>query len=87
MHSLAAMLQDLGQCEINELHVEAGAKLAGALLHAGLLDELLLYQATNFLGACARPLIAGAMLPVASWKVIDERRVGPDRRLQLRPNR
>ncbi|HQW81361.1 MAG TPA: bifunctional diaminohydroxyphosphoribosylaminopyrimidine deaminase/5-amino-6-(5-phosphoribosylamino)uracil reductase RibD [Pseudomonadota bacterium] len=84
---LHALMSLLVQRQVNELHVEAGAKLAGALLHAGLLDELLLYQATNFLGACARPLIAGAMLPVASWKVIDERRVGPDRRLLLRPNR
>ncbi len=40
---LAAMLADLGQRSINELHVEAGAILNGALLAQGLVDELLLY--------------------------------------------
>ncbi len=47
---LRAMLQDLGQREINELHVEAGFKLNGSLLKAGLVDELLLYTAPKLLG-------------------------------------
>lgn len=45
--------------QINELHVEAGPVLAGALWAAGLVDELLLYQAPVLLGAAARPLLDG----------------------------
>ena len=47
---LRAMMLDLGQREINELHVEAGFKLNGSLLSAGLVDELLLYTAPKLLG-------------------------------------
>lgn len=47
---LSAMLRDLGQREVNELHVEAGHKLNGSLLRAGLVDELLLYMAPKLLG-------------------------------------
>jgi diaminohydroxyphosphoribosylaminopyrimidine deaminase / 5-amino-6-(5-phosphoribosylamino)uracil reductase len=50
---LAAMMRDLGQREINELHVEAGAKLNGSLLREGLVDELLVYLAPKLLGAGA----------------------------------
>ena len=38
---LAAMMRALARRGINELHVEAGARLNGALLAAGLVDELL----------------------------------------------
>jgi diaminohydroxyphosphoribosylaminopyrimidine deaminase / 5-amino-6-(5-phosphoribosylamino)uracil reductase len=48
---LAAMVRDLGQREINELHVEAGFKLNGSLLKAGVVDELLVYTAPKLLGA------------------------------------
>ncbi len=44
------MLADLGQRSINELHVEAGAILNGALLAQGLVDELLLDLAPTLLG-------------------------------------
>jgi len=47
---LPAMLQELGRRGINELHVEAGARLSGALVAAGLADELLLYLAPCLLG-------------------------------------
>jgi diaminohydroxyphosphoribosylaminopyrimidine deaminase/5-amino-6-(5-phosphoribosylamino)uracil reductase len=56
---LAAMLLDLGQREINELHVEAGFKLNGSLLKAGLVDELLVYTAPKLLG----PGMGMAQLP------------------------
>jgi diaminohydroxyphosphoribosylaminopyrimidine deaminase/5-amino-6-(5-phosphoribosylamino)uracil reductase len=51
---LGAMLDALGERSINEVHVEAGAKLNGALLAAGLVDELLLYVAPCLLGGSAR---------------------------------
>lgn len=47
---LAAMLQDMGRLEINELHVEAGHRLNGALIEAGLVDEFLIYLAPKLLG-------------------------------------
>ena len=47
---LAAMMRDLGHREINELHVEAGSKLNGSLIHEELVDEYLLYLAPMLLG-------------------------------------
>ena len=47
---LAALMRELGARGINELHVEAGGKLNGALLAAGLVDEVLLYLAPCLLG-------------------------------------
>jgi diaminohydroxyphosphoribosylaminopyrimidine deaminase/5-amino-6-(5-phosphoribosylamino)uracil reductase len=50
---LTTMLRDLAVREINELHVEAGHKLNGSLLRAGLVDEFLVYQAPLWLGTGA----------------------------------
>lgn len=50
---LKAMLHDLAQREVNELHVEAGHTLNGALLQAGLVDEQLVYFAPLLLGTGA----------------------------------
>ena len=47
---LAAMLHDLGTRGINELHVEAGEKLNGSLIRAGLVDEFLVYLAPQLIG-------------------------------------
>ncbi len=47
---LAAMMKDLARREINELHVEAGNKLNGSLIRAGLVDEFLIYMAPKLLG-------------------------------------
>ncbi len=47
---LAAVLRDLAQREVNELHVEAGKKLNGSFLREGLVDELLVYLAPRLLG-------------------------------------
>jgi len=48
---LAAILRDLGQREVNELHLEAGHKLNGSFIREGLVDELLLYLAPLLLGS------------------------------------
>lgn len=48
--NLAEVMLALGQQQINEVHVEAGAKLSGALIEAGCVDELLLYLAPKLLG-------------------------------------
>jgi diaminohydroxyphosphoribosylaminopyrimidine deaminase/5-amino-6-(5-phosphoribosylamino)uracil reductase len=49
--NLQLMMQDLAEREINELHVEAGATLNGALIASGLVDEFLVYLAPKLLGA------------------------------------
>ncbi|BBI49742.1 hypothetical protein HORIV_21630 [Vreelandella olivaria] len=55
---LVAMLQWLAENEqVNELLVETGATLAGAMLDAGLIDELQLFVAPTLLGGEARPLL------------------------------
>ena len=52
--TLPEMLRRLGELEVNEVWVEAGATLSGALLAAGLVDELVVYQAASVLGVTAR---------------------------------
>lgn len=47
---LLAMLRDLAQREINELHIEAGEKLNGSLIREGLVDEVVLYLAPKLIG-------------------------------------
>ena len=53
---LHALMQELARREINELHVEGGSRLSGALLNAGLVDEILMYLAPCLIGASARGL-------------------------------
>src|SRR6185312_3625386 len=55
---LPAAMTLLAERGINELQVEAGATVCGALFAQGLVDELLLYVATILLGDTARPLLA-----------------------------
>ena len=47
---LAAMLRDLAQREINEIHVEAGQRLNGSLVREGLVDEFVVYLAPKLIG-------------------------------------
>lgn len=51
---LERMMRALAARGINELHVEAGAKLVGALVDAGLVDEFLVYLAPSLIGDPAR---------------------------------
>lgn len=51
---LGALMRELAGRGINELHVEAGARLNGALLEAGLVDEVLLYLSPSVIGDPAR---------------------------------
>ncbi|MFN0184960.1 MAG: bifunctional diaminohydroxyphosphoribosylaminopyrimidine deaminase/5-amino-6-(5-phosphoribosylamino)uracil reductase RibD [Aquabacterium sp.] len=84
---LAGLVDQLASRGVNELHVEAGAVLNGALLRADLVDEILLYQAPMLLG----PGRALAELPLLSgldqsqrWRYVEASRVGDDLRLRLR---
>lgn len=47
---LLAMLRDLAVREVNELHVEAGERLNGALMAAGLVDEMVVYLGPKLIG-------------------------------------
>lgn len=51
---LEALMRALAKRGVNELHVETGARLNGALLDAGLIDEILLYLAPSVIGDPAR---------------------------------
>lgn len=86
---LAAVLADLARREVNELHVEAGAGLSGALLTGGLVDELLIYQGGRLLGDTARPMFvlpSPATLDRAQdWRLVTITAIGDNWRLILRP--
>jgi diaminohydroxyphosphoribosylaminopyrimidine deaminase/5-amino-6-(5-phosphoribosylamino)uracil reductase len=84
---LAALLDDLGQRGINELHVEAGHKLNGSFLREGLVDELLVYVAPKLLGQ------GQGMTSLGPFEALDQAhqltfheitRAGDDLRLLLR---
>jgi diaminohydroxyphosphoribosylaminopyrimidine deaminase/5-amino-6-(5-phosphoribosylamino)uracil reductase len=86
---LAALAAELGRRGVNEVHVEAGATLNGALLAAGLVDEWVAYLAPSVFGHHARGLFE---LPVLTdmagrrdFAVHDVSRVGGDLCLVLRP--
>lgn len=83
-----ALMRWLGQAGYNEVWVESGSTLAGTLLKAGVVDELLLYQAPKLLGANVRPLLDWAIPSLAqavSLVPLDVRMIGPDVRWRLRP--
>jgi diaminohydroxyphosphoribosylaminopyrimidine deaminase/5-amino-6-(5-phosphoribosylamino)uracil reductase len=87
---LAAMLADLSRREINELHVEAGERLNGSLLRAGLVDELLVYIAPRLFGSGRGIAALGPLASLADsldFEFVDVARVGADLRLRLRPPR
>jgi len=84
---LAVLLTQLATDGINELHVEAGATLNGALLQAGLVDELLLYLAPKLLGPgrdLARLPALQALSQAITLRFEDVQRVGDDLCLRLR---
>jgi diaminohydroxyphosphoribosylaminopyrimidine deaminase/5-amino-6-(5-phosphoribosylamino)uracil reductase len=76
--------------EINELLVESGATLSGGLLAAGLLDELVIYQAPLLLGDAGKGLFhlpgIGSMHERIPLEICDRRHVGRDLRLTLSPH-
>ena len=88
---LAAMLQDLAQRGVNELHVEAGHKLNGSLLREGCVDELLVYLAPKLIGSgldmashlhAEGPLISLAGALPLEFKSVEM--LGPDLRIVSR---
>lgn len=85
---MSAMLRDLAQRGVNEVLAEAGSTLNGALLRAGLVDELLLYVAPQLLGDAARSMAALGELTQLDQRVNlkwqDVRQIGDDLRITAR---
>lgn len=85
---LSALLRELGRRGLNEVHVEGGYRLNGALLASGLLDELLLYMAPCVVGDAARGMFdlpaLGSFDEKRSLVIRDARLVGSDLRIVAR---
>jgi len=83
---LTELMRELARQAINEVHVEAGPGLSGALLEAGLVDEILVYQASVLLGA-GSPMLGLTALEKFEQRhhlqLVQERRVGRDWRLRF----
>jgi diaminohydroxyphosphoribosylaminopyrimidine deaminase/5-amino-6-(5-phosphoribosylamino)uracil reductase len=86
---LGAMMHELALNGINELHVEAGARLNGALLDLGLIDEVVCYLAPSLIGDPARgmaqrrtPLASLAARTPLAFRSVE--RVGHDLRIVAR---
>lgn len=58
---LGALLRELGERGLNEIHVEAGYRLNGSLLREGCVDELLIYFAPSLLGDAVGMFELGAI--------------------------
>jgi diaminohydroxyphosphoribosylaminopyrimidine deaminase/5-amino-6-(5-phosphoribosylamino)uracil reductase len=86
---LSGLLGYLAQCQVNEVLLEAGAALSGALLQAGLIDELVIYVAPKLLGDRGRALFdlpaALAIDHAVPLIIEDMRAVGEDWRVTARP--
>jgi diaminohydroxyphosphoribosylaminopyrimidine deaminase/5-amino-6-(5-phosphoribosylamino)uracil reductase len=86
---LPLLLKNLAAREVNEIQVEAGATLCGALMQLGLVDEILIYQAPVLLGGGAISPFAAPRLDNMDDRVhlewIESRQIGKDTRLRLKP--
>lgn len=86
---LAALFAELGRRQCNEILLESGPRLAGAMLRAGWIDELVVYMAPTLLGNLAQPLL---QLPLHSMaeqlrlRCSDLRKVGDDWRMTFSPD-
>ena len=84
---LSELLGKLAELEVNELHVEAGATLAGAFVEQQLADELVIYTAPLLMGSEGRALFT---LPLKSMeqkvalKIDELRQLGDDLRITAR---
>jgi diaminohydroxyphosphoribosylaminopyrimidine deaminase/5-amino-6-(5-phosphoribosylamino)uracil reductase len=85
---LNAVLRDLAARGCNEVLVEAGSALNGALLQAGLVDELLLYLAPQLLGDAARGMAQlgelSSLDQCVNLKWQDVRQIGNDLRITVK---
>lgn len=85
---LAALMRHLVAREVNEVLLESGATLCGAMLQAGLIDELIVYLAPTLMGSQARGMFnlpaVQRMQDKIALEVQDVRAVGDDWRIVCR---
>jgi diaminohydroxyphosphoribosylaminopyrimidine deaminase / 5-amino-6-(5-phosphoribosylamino)uracil reductase len=85
---LAAVMKWLAERQCNEVLLECGPRLAGAMLEQQLIDELVVYMAPILMGSNARPLFD---LPLAQMSekvqldITEIRAVGDDWRIRIEP--
>jgi diaminohydroxyphosphoribosylaminopyrimidine deaminase/5-amino-6-(5-phosphoribosylamino)uracil reductase len=85
---LYALMAELSARHCNEILVESGPRLAGALLRLGLLDELVVYMAPTLMGDRAMPLLylpLDRMADKVPLEISDLRKIGQDWRITARP--
>lgn len=86
---LPAMLETLAELKINEVLLEAGATLSGAMLQAQLIDEIVIYMAPLLMGDAARGLYRmphlQAMADRVELEIREVRPIGQDLRLTVIP--
>lgn len=87
---LNALMLHLAQRDVNEVLVEAGQGLNGALLTASLIDEFIFYYAPKLMGSDAKAMFAipalTEMQQVMDLQILDIRQIGGDIRLRAKPN-
>ncbi|SPJ34415.1 Riboflavin biosynthesis protein RibD [Kushneria phyllosphaerae] len=87
LEALMHYLADVEQC--NEVLLESGSRLSGAMLDAGLVNELIIYMAPILMGDEARGLLTLSGLEKLSQRrqlsIVDVRAFGPDWRIIARP--
>ena len=87
---LQQVLADLADREVNDVLVEAGPAVSGALLARRLADELVIYQAPHIMGSETRPMFGTPewtrLADRQALDIVDIRRVGPDLRITARPS-
>lgn len=85
---LDALMQWLGEHDINEVHAEAGARLLGALVAGGHVDEWIGYVAPCVLGAgqglVSLPAPIAGLDQAYRYEFLDAVQLGRDMRLHLR---
>ena len=86
--ALLDVMNNLGSNEMNEVLIEAGSVLNGALLKENLIDEIVLYLAPCFLGSKAKGMfdlpILNKMSEIYNFKINDVNQIGPDIKVILR---
>jgi len=85
---LAELVRELGRRALNEVHVEAGFRLNGSLVAAGVVDELLVYLAPKVLGETGRGMFhlpaIERLADARRLSLVDVAQPGDDVRLRLR---
>lgn len=88
---LKAALHQLAETQVNDVLLESGATLSGAMLQAGLIDELIIYMAPVLMGNAARGLFAlpglDEMKDKIELDIVDYRLVGNDFRITAKVKR